>query len=203
MAELQGLITQAKEYADEIEVMHVEHTYLNIKIKELDDACEYLQETKEKLDEQKKATDEANEDLEKQLKAKEEANQKRLIAKLQRDRNPEIKELIQKEEAQQELNEDFNNKFREEKEKHDELLDQLVELRETLKRRTELMQETKLKIEAQDELGDVDLRQMAASRFLAYRASWPSCSAARVRIGTTSPPPVQPVSAPVIKLATP
>jgi len=27
---------------EEIEVMHVEHTFLNIKIKELDDACEYL-----------------------------------------------------------------------------------------------------------------------------------------------------------------
>lgn len=80
--------------------MHVEHTFLNIKIKELDDACEYLQQTKENLDEQKKATDEANEELEKQNKAKEEANKKRLIAKLQRDRNPEIKDLIQKEETQ-------------------------------------------------------------------------------------------------------
>lgn len=49
------------------------------------------------------------------------------------------------------MNEDFNNKFREEKEKHDELLDQLVELRETLKRRRELEAETKLKIEVQDE----------------------------------------------------
>lgn len=74
MSELQTLITDAKQFADEIEEMHVEHTYLNIRIKELDDACEELQSTKEKLDEQKKATDEANEDLEKQLKAKEEAN---------------------------------------------------------------------------------------------------------------------------------
>lgn len=147
MGELQGLITQAKEFADDIENMHVEHTYLNVKIQELDDACEYLQTTKDKLDEQKKATDEANEDLEKQLKAKEEANQKRLIAKLQRDRNPEVKDLIQKEEAQNELNEDFNNKFREEKDKHDELLEELVELRETLKRRKEEAAETKAKIE--------------------------------------------------------
>lgn len=50
---------------DDIEVMHVEHTFLNLKITELDSACEYLQDTKEKLDEQKKATDEANEELEK------------------------------------------------------------------------------------------------------------------------------------------
>ena len=78
------------------------------------------------------------------------------MAKLQRDRNPEIKDLIQKEENQQELNEDFNNKFREETEKHDELLEQLVELRETLKRRKEVMEETKAKIEVQNEqLGEV------------------------------------------------
>lgn len=94
MKELQDLIQEANKYMEEIEVMHVDHTFLNTKIKELDDACEYLQETKEKLEAQKKETDEANEDLEKQVKAKEEANKKRLIAKLQRDRNPEIKDLI-------------------------------------------------------------------------------------------------------------
>ena len=65
MKELQDLIQQANEFMDDIEVMHVEHAFLNIKIKELDDACEYLQETKEKLDGEKKATDEANEELEK------------------------------------------------------------------------------------------------------------------------------------------
>lgn len=45
--------------------MHVENTYLNIQIKELDDACQYLQEQKEDLDEKKKATDEDNEEKEK------------------------------------------------------------------------------------------------------------------------------------------
>lgn len=67
---------------EDIEVMHVEHAFLNIKIKELDDACEYLQDTKDRLDGEKKATDEANEELEKQQKAKDEANKKRLVAKL-------------------------------------------------------------------------------------------------------------------------
>lgn len=74
MGELQGLITEAERYAAEVEEMHVEHGFLNIRIKELDDACDYLQQTKEELDEKKKETDVANEDLEKQLKAKEEAN---------------------------------------------------------------------------------------------------------------------------------
>ena len=54
--------------------------------------------------------------------------------------------MIAKEDDQQLLNEDFNNKFREEKEKNDELLDNLVELRETLKRKKALFEETKAKI---------------------------------------------------------
>lgn len=55
---------------------------MNIKIKEMVDGTEYLQDKKEKLDDAKKKNDEMNEDLEKQLKAKEEANLKRLLAKL-------------------------------------------------------------------------------------------------------------------------
>jgi uncharacterized protein involved in exopolysaccharide biosynthesis len=55
------------------------------------------------------------------------------LAKLQRDKNPEIKDLIAKEEAQSDVNEDFASKFRVEKEKHDTLLDELVQLRENLK----------------------------------------------------------------------
>jgi uncharacterized protein involved in exopolysaccharide biosynthesis len=127
------LITEANKYKDEIEDMHTEHEHLNIKIKEMADGTEYLQEKKESLDHDKKTRDEENEELEKQLKAKEEANLKRLLAKLQRDKNPEIKDLIAKEEAQSDVNEDFASKFRVEKEKHDTLLDELVQLRENLK----------------------------------------------------------------------
>jgi hypothetical protein len=47
MAELQALITEAKKYKDEIEEMHTEHEHLNIKIKEMADGTEYLQEKKE------------------------------------------------------------------------------------------------------------------------------------------------------------
>ena len=98
----------------------------SIEIHELEQATEYLQTKKEEIDEQKKGTEETNEDLEKQLKAKEEANLKRLLAKIQRDKNPDIKDLIAKEEAQTESNEDFSNKFREEKEKLDTLIDDTV-----------------------------------------------------------------------------
>ncbi len=130
--------------------MHTKHEHLNIKIKEMVDGTEYLQEKKEELDHTKKETDERNEDLEKQLKAKEEANLKRLLAKLQRDKNPEIKDLISKEEQQQEINEDFSNKFREEREKHDGLLDELVQLKENLKLTKEKFEVTTKNIEVQD-----------------------------------------------------
>mmetsp|Transcript_7524 Transcript_7524/g.12700 ORF Transcript_7524/g.12700 Transcript_7524/m.12700 type:complete len:314 (-) Transcript_7524:26-967(-) len=149
--ELQAIIQEAEKYMEEIEEMHVKLQHLSLQIKELEDATEYLQEKKDELDEQKKATDEQNEDLERQLKAKEEANQKRLIAKLQRDKNPEIKELIQKEEQQMESNEDFNNKFREEREKLDQLLDEQVQLKETLKLTVERYEHTVKLIAVQDE----------------------------------------------------
>ena len=50
MAELQALIKEANKYKDEIEDMHTKHEHLNIKIKEMVDGTEYLQEKKEDLD---------------------------------------------------------------------------------------------------------------------------------------------------------
>jgi hypothetical protein len=50
MTELQALITEANKYKDEIEDMHTKHEHLNIKIKEMVDGTEYLQEKKEDLD---------------------------------------------------------------------------------------------------------------------------------------------------------
>lgn len=131
--------------------MHVKHEHLNIRIKEMADGTEYLQEKKDQLDHDKKTRDEENEELEKQLKAKEEANLKRLLAKLQRDKNPEIKDLIAKEEAQTDVNEDFSNKFRVEREKHDTLLDELVQLKENLKLTHEKFEKTEEKIKVQTE----------------------------------------------------
>ena len=127
--------------------MHTRHEHLNIKIKEMADGTEFLLNKKESLDMQKKETDASNEDLEKQLKAKEEANQKRLLAKLQRDKNPEIKDLISKEESQMEINEDFSNKFREEREKLDSLQDELIQLKENLRLTQKKMEITTINVE--------------------------------------------------------
>ena len=103
------------------------------------------------LDKDKKMTAEQNEDLERNLKAKEEANQKRLLAKLQRDKNPHIKELISKVEQSKENTDEFSGKLREETDKHDQVVDALVELKERLKIRTEEFEELKTKTEGQDE----------------------------------------------------
>ena len=90
------------------------------------------------------------------MKAKEEANLKRLIAKIQRDKNPDIKDLIAKEEAQRESNEDFSNKFREEKEKLDTLIDDTVQLVETLRLLKENFAVTEANIKEQTkELGEL------------------------------------------------
>ena len=94
------MIKEANDYLTEIEINHVQLQYLSVKIKEYEDGTDYLLLQKEKLEDAKKRTDETTEELEKQLRAKEEASHKRLLAKLQRDKNPEIKDLISKEEAQ-------------------------------------------------------------------------------------------------------
>jgi hypothetical protein len=92
-------------------------------------------------------TAEANEDLERNLKAKEEANQKRLLARLQRDKNPHIKELISKMEKKNENTEEFSIKLRDETEKHDQIVDALVEIKERLKLKTADFEEIKEKVE--------------------------------------------------------
>ena len=94
-----------------------------------------------------------------------------MLAKLQRDKNPEIKDLIAKEEAQQELNEDLNNKFREEFEKHNHLLDELTALKETLKLAQIKFNETEAKITEQtDHLtkirAEIELKQADVNKRL-------------------------------------
>lgn len=67
---------------------------LQIGVKELEDATEFLNNRKDELIEQKKQAEVKNEELRKELAAKEEIAAKRLQAKLNRDKNVEVKELI-------------------------------------------------------------------------------------------------------------
>ena len=57
-------------------------------MRELEDATSFLNDTKERLTEEKKVAEQRNEELIKELKAKEEINEKKLQAKLARDKNP-------------------------------------------------------------------------------------------------------------------
>ena len=98
MGELQTFINDAIKYRKEIDEMHVKLAHQSLIVNELESANDVLLEKKETLDKEKKETSESNDDQARTLKAKEEANVKRMIAKLQRDKNPIIKELIQKEE---------------------------------------------------------------------------------------------------------
>lgn len=82
----------------------------------------FLLDQKDKLDDMKKATDEANDDLAKQVRIREETAQKRIINKLNKDRNPEIKDLMLREDDQKNANEDFSAKHRNEKDKTDQLI---------------------------------------------------------------------------------
>ena len=63
---------------------------------ELEEGTDLLSKQKENLDKERKVKADANEELERQLKAYEETLQKRLIAKLSKDKNPHMKELQQK-----------------------------------------------------------------------------------------------------------
>lgn len=55
---------------------------------------------------------------------------------MNRDKNPETKELIAQEELVLQHNEDISNKLREEVEKYDGLLDEQLDIDEKLKRAT-------------------------------------------------------------------
>lgn len=89
-------------------------------------ANQTMSDKKDILDEQKRQQEEQQEELKKQVLARDEANQKRLIAKLQRDKNAGVKDLQKQEEDQQETNDSFANKLVVETDKHDKLRDELM-----------------------------------------------------------------------------
>lgn len=97
---------------------------------ELETATQSLNDKKEELIEDKKRADIKNEELIKELKAKEEINEKKLQAKLARDKNAIWKELIAKQETGQQHNNELMLKLEDEKKKYDTLLEEKLELDE-------------------------------------------------------------------------
>lgn len=121
-------------------------------MKELEDTTEYLNSKKEELLEQKKMAEIKNDELRKELAAKEDIAAKRLQAKLNRDKNVEVKELIAQEETAIQHNQELIAKLDEEKKKYESLLDEKLEIDEKLTIATALYEETKIKLKAQEEV---------------------------------------------------
>ena len=91
-----------------------------------------------------------NEELRKELAAKEEIAVKRLQAKLNRDKNIEVKELIAQEETAVQHNQELIGKLDEEKKKYEGLLDEKLEIDERLLHATKDLEETKAKLAGQE-----------------------------------------------------
>lgn len=96
--------------------------------------------------EAKKLADVKNEELRKELSAKEEIATKRLQAKLNRDKNVEVKELIAQEETATQHNQELTHKLEEEKKKYEGLLDEKLEIDEKLKIANKTLDTTKAKL---------------------------------------------------------
>ena len=93
-----------------------------------------------------------NEELKKELSAKEEIATKRLQAKLNRDKNVEVKELIAQEETATQHNQELQHKLEEEKKKYEGLLDEKLEIDEKLKITNKNLDIIKAKLLQQEEI---------------------------------------------------
>jgi uncharacterized phage infection (PIP) family protein YhgE len=113
-ADLQKYLTEARDLKGNIEGAWIKFELLQIDVKELEDATENLNEKKEELLEIKKHAETKNEELKKELDSKQQAAENRLKAKLNRDKNAEVKELIAQEETAKQSNEDLVQKLKEE-----------------------------------------------------------------------------------------
>ena len=151
MADIQELIKQEKEAREGIEIGQVQIQKFSIQIDELEEGTKMLTNKKEDLEDKKKETALHNESLEKDVKAKRETEMKRLKATIEKQKGPHMKELTQRVEDNSENNEEFRKKLREESEKHDQLIDDVVELREKFRLAKEQFDEVTVKIEKETE----------------------------------------------------
>jgi len=130
MSELQGLIKDAGNYHDQIEEKKVELQYLELQIEGMAQFTHFLEMKKDELDIEKQKIDEDNEELTKKVKVMEETAKKRIITRLAKNKNDEIKQLENTEVNQDEANKDFKHKHSVEVEKTDTLLKERLEKEE-------------------------------------------------------------------------
>lgn len=126
-----GLAEEAK-LRDEIFNAGVDLEMKQIKVKELEDITEYLSQKKDELSEAKRLAEIKHEELKKEALSREDMAIKRLQAKLQRDKNIEVKELIAQEETAKTHNHELAIKLDDEKKKHETLLEEKLELDEKM-----------------------------------------------------------------------
>lgn len=131
--------------------MKVKIQFLDTQVKMLSQATDYLNEARDNIQGEKTDAEMRNQDLKDQVRAQEEIANKRLQNKLNRDKNPEIKELLAQEELINAHNEDIYNKLREEKEKFDKLQNENMEIGEQLALKKAQFAEDTDVVAAQDE----------------------------------------------------
>mmetsp|Transcript_31024 Transcript_31024/g.42138 ORF Transcript_31024/g.42138 Transcript_31024/m.42138 type:complete len:197 (+) Transcript_31024:925-1515(+) len=115
---------------------------MEMKAEGLKTITEELDTKKDDLIEEVKDARAKNEELRVNIKSKDEIMNKKLYATLQRDKDPDMKELIASEETIKLNNEDLDKKLLEEKKKRDDFLKQVIELDEKIRVATEDHKET-------------------------------------------------------------
>lgn len=120
-----------------------------LEVKELEDITLMLNEKRDTLQEERKEADTRNDELKRDLEAKEQLDNKKLEARLNRDKNADVKERIAKQEQSAADIEEFQGKVEEEKRKFDELKKERLDLEEKLKLTIANLEEHKKKIEDQ------------------------------------------------------
>ena len=139
---------------EQVEEATVDLQLLNLQVRCLENETEYLNEKKDEFQEEKRIADLKHDELRKEAAAKEEINQKRLQAKLNRDKTVQTKELLAQEETATQHNAEMEQKMKEEMIKYEGLLDEKMDVEETLKRTNETFENVREKL--RDQYGVID-----------------------------------------------
>jgi hypothetical protein len=81
---------------EDIQIASVNLEMAQLEVKELEDVSLMLNDKRERLQEERKEADQRNDDLKRDLEAKNQLDSKKLEARLNRDKNADVKERIAK-----------------------------------------------------------------------------------------------------------
>lgn len=109
-----------------------------------------MNDMRDNLTEEKREAEEKNEELKKQIEAQNEIARKRLMAKLNRDKTAEIKELLAQEQIVKDYNDVNYQKLQDEKQKYDNLLSERMHKEEELRLLNKQLDEDTEAVKLQD-----------------------------------------------------